>query len=98
MSKFLGTYDFTSAPFDWGPDYKLPSIPEVKLKNGILPKKFVSLCTEPSFYDLVFFVQTDLVIYEMNVRAFTADGSGGLDPEICGSYLGVIEKVGSYIW
>ncbi|XP_074566268.1 uncharacterized protein LOC141822856 [Curcuma longa] len=63
MSKFLGTYDFTSSPFDWGPDYKLPNIPE-----------------------------TDLVIYEMNVRAFTADGSSGLDPEICGSYLGVIEK------
>ncbi|KAG6472643.1 hypothetical protein ZIOFF_070117 [Zingiber officinale] len=64
MSKFLGTYDFTSPPFDWGPDYKLPNIPE-----------------------------TDLVIYEMNVRAFTADGSSGLDPDICGSYLGVIEKI-----
>ncbi|KAG6474419.1 hypothetical protein ZIOFF_068354 [Zingiber officinale] len=64
MSKFLGTYDFTSPPFDWGPDYKLPNIPEA-----------------------------DLVIYEMNVRAFTADGSSGLDPDICGSYLGVIEKI-----
>ncbi|KAG9450722.1 hypothetical protein H6P81_010687 [Aristolochia fimbriata] len=64
MSKFLGTYDFTSLPFDWGPNYKLPSIPE-----------------------------KDLVIYEMNVRAFTADESSGLDPDIRGSYLGVIEKI-----
>ncbi|THU47262.1 hypothetical protein C4D60_Mb09t13650 [Musa balbisiana] len=64
MSKFLGTYDFESMPFDWGPDYKLPNIPE-----------------------------TDLVIYEMNVRAFTADESSGLDPEVRGSYLGVIEKI-----
>lgn len=29
MSKFLGTYDFSSLPFDWGPHYKLPDIPEV---------------------------------------------------------------------
>lgn len=29
----------------------------------------------------------------MNVRAFTADESSGLDPSIRGSYLGVIEKV-----
>ncbi|XP_064981661.1 isoamylase 3, chloroplastic-like isoform X1 [Musa acuminata AAA Group] len=64
MSKFLGTYDFESMPFDWGPDYKLPNIPE-----------------------------TDLVIYEMNVRAFTADESSELDPEVRGSYLGVIEKI-----
>ncbi|URE39115.1 Carbohydrate-binding module 48 (Isoamylase N-terminal domain) [Musa troglodytarum] len=64
MSKFLGTYDFESMPFDWGPDYKLPNIPE-----------------------------TDLVIYEMNVRAFTADESSGLDPDVRGSYLGVIEKI-----
>ncbi|KAF3339348.1 isoamylase 3 [Carex littledalei] len=61
---FLGTYDFDSFPFDWGPDYNLPNIPE-----------------------------NELVIYEMNVRAFTADESSGLDPDICGSYLGVIEKI-----
>ncbi|OUZ99592.1 Glycoside hydrolase [Macleaya cordata] len=64
LSKFLGTYDFTSLPFDWGNNYKLPNIPE-----------------------------KDLVIYEMNVRAFTADESSGLDPNIRGSYLGVIEKI-----
>ncbi|XP_020581014.1 isoamylase 3, chloroplastic [Phalaenopsis equestris] len=63
-SKFLGTYDFRNLPFDWGPDYKLPDIPE-----------------------------TDLVIYEMNVRAFSADESSGLDPEIRGSYLGIIKKI-----
>ncbi|KAK4390083.1 Isoamylase 3, chloroplastic [Sesamum angolense] len=38
-------------------------------------------------------VEKDLVIYEMNVRAFTADESSGLDPEIRGSYLGVIDKI-----
>lgn len=64
LSKFLGTYDFDSLPFDWGEDYKLPNIPE-----------------------------KDLVIYEMNVRAFTADESSGLDSDIRGSYLGVIEKI-----
>ncbi|XP_020690934.1 isoamylase 3, chloroplastic-like [Dendrobium catenatum] len=64
MSEILGIYDFNSAPFDWGPNYKLPDIPE-----------------------------TDLVIYEMNVRSFTADESSGLDPEIRGSYLGVISKI-----
>ncbi|XP_043720663.1 isoamylase 3, chloroplastic isoform X2 [Telopea speciosissima] len=64
MSKFLGTYDFTSLPFDWGGNYKLPNVPE-----------------------------KDLVIYEMNVRSFTADESSGLDPGIRGSYLGVIEKI-----
>ncbi|KAI3465176.1 hypothetical protein Pfo_021839 [Paulownia fortunei] len=37
--------------------------------------------------------ENDLVIYEMNVRAFTADESSGLDPNIRGSYLGVIEKI-----
>ncbi|XP_062193445.1 isoamylase 3, chloroplastic isoform X2 [Phragmites australis] len=37
--------------------------------------------------------ETDLVIYEMNVRAFTADESSGLDPAVRGSYLGVIEKI-----
>lgn len=40
-------------------------------------------------------MQNDLVIYEMNVRAFTADKSSGLDSSIRGSYLGVIEKVSS---
>ncbi|KAL2339948.1 hypothetical protein Fmac_007888 [Flemingia macrophylla] len=64
LSKFLGTYDFDSLPFDWGENYKLPSIPE-----------------------------KDLVIYEMNVRAFTNDESSGLDSNIRGSYLGVIEKI-----
>ncbi|KAF6152131.1 hypothetical protein GIB67_031453 [Kingdonia uniflora] len=29
MSKFLGTYDFTSLPFNWGSNYKQPNIPEV---------------------------------------------------------------------
>ncbi|XP_047325584.1 isoamylase 3, chloroplastic isoform X2 [Impatiens glandulifera] len=37
--------------------------------------------------------EKDLVIYEMNVRAFTADKSSELDPKISGSYLGVIEKI-----
>ncbi|CAN6466920.1 unnamed protein product [Victoria cruziana] len=64
MSKFFGTFDFESLPFDWGEDYKLPNIPE-----------------------------KDLIIYEMNVRSFTADASSGLDPHIRGSYLGVIEKI-----
>lgn len=30
MSKFFGTFDFESLPFDWGEDYKLPNIPEVR--------------------------------------------------------------------
>ncbi|KAJ6939511.1 isoamylase 3 [Populus alba x Populus x berolinensis] len=64
LSKFYGTYDFDSLPFDWGDDYKPPNIPE-----------------------------KDLVIYEMNVRAFTVDKSSGLDPSIRGSYLGLIEKI-----
>ncbi|PKI45578.1 hypothetical protein CRG98_033894 [Punica granatum] len=64
LSKFMGTYDFDSLPFDWGDDIKLPNIPE-----------------------------KDLVIYEMNVRAFTADESSGLDVNTRGSYLGVIEKI-----
>ncbi|XP_004501686.1 isoamylase 3, chloroplastic isoform X1 [Cicer arietinum] len=64
LSKFLGTYDFDSLPFDWGENYKLPNIAE-----------------------------KDLVIYEMNVRAFTNDESSGLDNNIRGSYLGVIEKI-----
>ncbi|GMH00182.1 hypothetical protein Nepgr_002021 [Nepenthes gracilis] len=64
LSKFLGTYDFDSPPFDWGDDYVCPRIPE-----------------------------KDLIIYEMNIRAFTIDESSGLDPDIRGSYLGVIEKI-----
>ncbi|KAL5078397.1 hypothetical protein RYX36_017381 [Vicia faba] len=64
LSKFLGTYEFDSLPFDWGENYKLPNIAE-----------------------------KDLVIYEMNVRAFTMDESSGLDNNIRGSYLGVIEKI-----
>ena len=42
---------------------------------------------------LLLSLQNNLVIYEMNVRAFTADESSGLDPNIRGSYLGVVEKV-----
>ncbi|KAK3227272.1 hypothetical protein Dsin_007134 [Dipteronia sinensis] len=63
LTKFLGTYDFDSLPFDWGSNYNLPNIPE-----------------------------KDLVVYEMNVRAFTIDQSSGSDPDIRGSYLGVIKK------
>jgi isoamylase len=37
--------------------------------------------------------EADLVIYEMNVRAFTADESSGLDSTSRGSYLGLIDKV-----
>lgn len=42
-----------------------------------------------------FGVQEDVVVYEMNVRAFTADPSSGLEPELRGSYQGVAEKVSS---
>lgn len=38
-------------------------------------------------------MQNDLVIYEMNVRAYTIDVSSGVDANERGSYLGVIEKV-----
>ncbi|PKA50787.1 Isoamylase 3, chloroplastic [Apostasia shenzhenica] len=44
-------------------------------------------------YKLPNIPETDLVIYEMNVRSFTADESSGLAPGIRGSYLGVISKV-----
>lgn len=37
--------------------------------------------------------ERDLIIYEMNVRAFTMDESSGLDTDIRGSYLGLIEKI-----
>ncbi|KAG4922044.1 hypothetical protein JHK84_050889 [Glycine max] len=38
-------------------------------------------------------IQKDLVIYEMNAWAFTSDESSGLDSNIRGSYLGMIEKI-----
>lgn len=44
-------------------------------------------------YQLPNLPETDLVIYEMNVRAFTADESSGLDPAVRGSYLGFIDKI-----
>ncbi|XP_047954383.1 isoamylase 3, chloroplastic isoform X1 [Salvia hispanica] len=44
-------------------------------------------------YELPNIHEKDLVLYEMNVRAFTADDSSGLDPHIRGSYLGMIEKI-----
>ncbi|GAV83252.1 Alpha-amylase domain-containing protein/CBM_48 domain-containing protein [Cephalotus follicularis] len=44
-------------------------------------------------YTLPNIAEKDLVIYEMSVRAFTADESSGLDPNMRGSYLGVIEKI-----
>ncbi|XP_040367492.1 isoamylase 3, chloroplastic-like [Rosa chinensis] len=44
-------------------------------------------------YKLPNIPENDLVIYEMNVRAFTADESSGLDPDVCGSYRGLIDKV-----
>ncbi|KAL5201712.1 hypothetical protein ABZP36_036066 [Zizania latifolia] len=44
-------------------------------------------------YQLPNVPETDLVIYEMNVRAFTADESSGLDLDVRGSYLGVIDKI-----
>ncbi|KNA12198.1 hypothetical protein SOVF_128120 isoform A [Spinacia oleracea] len=37
--------------------------------------------------------ENDLVVYEMNVRAYTADESSGVDADIRGSYRGVIEKI-----
>eukprot|EP00850_Spirogloea_muscicola_P014357 SM000102S09215 [mRNA] locus=s102:296863:303330:+ [translate_table: standard] len=37
--------------------------------------------------------EKDLFIYEMAVRAFTADESSGLKPEIRGSFLAVIDKI-----
>ncbi|KAF7141222.1 hypothetical protein RHSIM_Rhsim06G0077600 [Rhododendron simsii] len=43
-------------------------------------------------YKLPNIPEKDLIIYEMNVRAFTADESSGMDPSIRGSYLGIIEK------
>nr|GEV05107.1 isoamylase 3, chloroplastic isoform X1 [Tanacetum cinerariifolium] len=37
--------------------------------------------------------EKDLVVYEMNVRAFTVDKSSGLEEDIRGSYLGIIDKI-----
>ncbi|KAK9757642.1 hypothetical protein RND81_01G176200 [Saponaria officinalis] len=37
--------------------------------------------------------EKDLVIYEMNVRAYTMDESSGLDPNVRGSYRGIIDKI-----
>ncbi|XP_044511105.1 isoamylase 3, chloroplastic-like [Mangifera indica] len=44
-------------------------------------------------YKLPNIPEKDLVVYEMNVRAFTADESSGLDSDIRGTYLGLIEKI-----
>ncbi|KAJ8772235.1 hypothetical protein K2173_027412 [Erythroxylum novogranatense] len=44
-------------------------------------------------YKLPNIPENNLFIYEMNIRAFTADKSSGLDPSIRGSNLGVIEKI-----
>ncbi|KAK4753414.1 hypothetical protein SAY87_022212 [Trapa incisa] len=44
-------------------------------------------------YKLPNIAEKDLVIYEMSVRAFTADESSGLDVNKRGSYIGVIEKI-----
>lgn len=88
MSRFYGTYDFSSLPFDWGPNYKLPNIPEVRFKLEVTSYLILAfMLTSMSI------MQADLVIYEMNVRAFTIDESSGLDRSIRGSYLGVISKV-----
>ncbi|XP_040872049.1 MORN repeat-containing protein 4 isoform X3 [Glycine max] len=43
-------------------------------------------------YKLPNISEKDLVIYEMNVWEFTSDESSGLDSNIRGSYLGMIEK------
>jgi len=37
LSKFLGTYDFDSLPFDWGENYKPPNISEVFSQHKCLP-------------------------------------------------------------
>jgi isoamylase len=36
-SRFLGTYDFTTQPFDWGPNYRRPSLPDEDLIIYELP-------------------------------------------------------------
>jgi hypothetical protein len=38
--------------------------------------------------------QKDLIIYEMSVRGFTADGTSDVPEKLRGSYKGLIEKVG----
>lgn len=45
------------------------------------------------FVTLSTWLQGDLVVYEMNVRAFTADESSCLDQDMQGTYAGLIEKV-----
>ncbi|KAK9116253.1 hypothetical protein Sjap_015200 [Stephania japonica] len=89
MSKFLGKYDFASLPFDWGNDYEKPNIPEnvLSVGHGLILIIYMMVDT------ILWFVQKDLVLYEMNVRAFTSDESSGLHPDIRGSYLGVVEKI-----
>lgn len=32
FSHFLGTYDFSTSPFDWGADYQLPAVAEVMVE------------------------------------------------------------------
>ncbi|KAM7258061.1 hypothetical protein ACFE04_013802 [Oxalis oulophora] len=44
-------------------------------------------------YKLPNIPEKDLVVYEMNVRAFTNDESTKLGPDVRGSYLGLIEKI-----
>ena len=34
----------------------------------------------------------DLIVYEMGVRSYTADGSSGVGPEHEGTFLGLIDK------
>lgn len=70
---------------------------------GDASKKFSSLLGTYDFESLPFdwgetyklpnIPEKDLVVYEMNVRAFTMDDSSGLDTKIRGSYLGLIEKI-----
>lgn len=59
----------------------------------LAPVYILTLHIEVPSVWVLFALQNDLVIYEMNVRAFTADESSGVDPRKRGSYLGLIEKV-----
>ena len=38
----------------------------------------------------------DLIVYEMGVRSFTADGSSGVGPEHEGTFLGLIDKASRF--
>ena len=61
---------------------------------GFMDGCLTAECTTPSSpLPFPLTSQEDVIIYEMNVRAFTADESSGLAPELRGSYLGVAEKV-----